>query len=1025
MPGPSVPPAGEAHPRAAVTLVERFRDEQRAVFMRSALLWALVVLVGGLAVALLLSPVALGVTKALLLFVPLLAVGVFVGLGPQRARRRIGDARATAKRVGEVAPELNLDLLAAVELSQALGERHDFSPDLARAFVAQVNARAARQNVASLVDRRPVSRAGALLVAVVLLSVGALTWRGAAVAEAMSKAFSVNVKGLVQRTPITGDFEITYRYPAYTGLASKTVQSNGEITAPVGTQVVVKTRADRDIEAAAYDVNGVRVPVTRNGRDLTGEFVVAASGQYHVVFLDGARAVAEGPDLPLQAEVDKVPEVRLLGPADDLELDPEKLRVLLKFEASDDYGLSGLDLVYRPTGGAETRVPLHADDGRVTRGDHAWDLGGLKLKAGQAISYFIEARDNDAAGVKKGVSKTQRLRIYSAAQHRREALAKIEALWEKLVLHLADRIETGDRMPAMTLPQIQAGAAVDARAQQISQDLQEFVNEQLREREPLDDVISATANVRSELEKDTSSLLLQRAVLLRRSDDATRAGMAPRLAALVQNDIGHSEKNVLYLESLLDRQKLDALKEMAKELREERQALSQVLEQYKDTKDAAVQEQLLQQMNDLRQRMIELQQRMAELSKGIRDEHINREALREMMQEQDMNSSLDDVEKLIREGKADEAMKKMQELSMQMDDFLNNLEQAGEKADEQADPELAEKFQAFNEELQQTVEQQEKLAERTRQLRDKTREQAKERLKRDGDAVKRELMPKLEDLRRSLSEDAPLPIGPQMAMARDQALKNVEATKQALEANQFDLALDAAQDLEQAADSLKAQAADYRRRDEMFKNPSETRKASKALDERMGQNQQRAEEVARKLESLFPQNGQQMSEADQQQMREMAQQQKKLGQQAGQLQQQMEGLNERAPLFDENAMQQMEQAGQRMEGAGQKLGQRDANRGYGEQQGALQSLKGLQQQMQQQSQRPGSRGKGLPMPMSGGRPGGRSGRGGLSNDKVEIPDEDPNAAPREFRKDVMDVMKQGAPDRYKEQNKRYYEELVK
>jgi hypothetical protein len=56
----------------------------------------------------------------------------------------------------------------------------------------------------------------------------------------------------------------------------------------------------------------------------------------------------------------------------------------------------------------------------------------------------------------------------------------------------------------------------------------------------------------------------------------------------------------------------------------------------------------------------------------------------------------------------------------------------------------------------------------------------------------------------------------------------------------------------------------------------------------------------------------------------------------------------------------------------------------------------------------------------------RGGHGrGNQQEKVEIPDEDPNAAPREFRKDVMDAMKQGAPDRYKDQNKKYYEELVK
>ena len=69
----------------------------------------------------------------------------------------------------------------------------------------------------------------------------------------------------------------------------------------------------------------------------------------------------------------------------------------------------------------------------------------------------------------------------------------------------------------------------------------------------------------------------------------------------------------------------------------------------------------------------------------------------------------------------------------------------------------------------------------------------------------------------------------------------------------------------------------------------------------------------------------------------------------------------------------------------------------------------------------GGKGKGIPFPVR--RPGGRS--RGNQQEKVELQDEDPTAGSREFRKDVMDAMKQGAPDRYKDQNKKYYEELVK
>jgi hypothetical protein len=96
------------------------------------------------------------------------------------------------------------------------------------------------------------------------------------------------------------------------------------------------------------------------------------------------------------------------------------------------------------------------------------------------------------------------------------------------------------------------------------------------------------------------------------------------------------------------------------------------------------------------------------------------------------------------------------------------------------------------------------------------------------------------------------------------------------------------------------------------------------------------------------------------------------------------------------------------------------------QQGALQSLQSLKQGLQQQQQQAGAgQGKGLPRPFASGSRRGQ-GNGRENEDKaLKLPDEDPNKASRELRQDVMEAMKQGAPDRYRDQNKRYYEELVK
>ncbi|MEW6431273.1 MAG: DUF4175 family protein [Myxococcota bacterium] len=1037
-PPPPKPPSASASSASrgrALQLLDEVRSAQQRVLWSQGLLLGTASLIVSVVAGGFVGAVAPRAGQWVVVAGPFLAAGFVVGLGVWLARRRVGDEVRTARLLAERAPELNLDLLAAVELSRALGERHDFSPELARAFLRDVDRRAARVPLAALVDQRPVKRAASVLLATVVGAVAVLAWKGPVVRGGLLLAFTAReATEVAKREPITGDVELLYRYPAYTGREPLSVPgSTGDLSAPAGTEVVFKTRADRDVDAAALIINGRRVPLRVNGRELTGSFILDASGQYHVAFLDGADVIAEGPDRSITIEADQVPQVRITAPVDGLELDPDKQRVTVTYEASDDYGLSGLDLVYRAQGGEEQRVPLRPDEGRASRGTYLWDLEALALKPGQLVSYYLEAKDNDAvAGPKKGVSNALTLKVYSAAEHRRDALAKVEAQWERLVGHLADRMESPDRASPATADAALASRSVDDRARALSQDMAQLAEDLDALRDPPTELSSALWNVSRELEQDTAEVTTQRKLLLRltgRDDSGSKLMLADskdgalsrevgrRLSAAIGRDVTDSERNVLYLEALLDRQKLEALKELAKELKADREELSRLMEDYAKTKDPATQQKLLEQMEALRARMAELQQRMAELSKGIRDEFMNREALEQMMEEQDLSNKLDELEKLVRDGKVEEAMKRMQELAMQMDEMLEQLEDAGDRAEEQADPELARMVEEFQENLEQTLQQQQQLAEKTRGLRDKYREQQRERVARQGEALKRELKQKLDELDKSYQQLDQDRFGFRLDERAQEARGDIEHIQQALEANDFDLASEAADRLEEKAQQMAEQAAEQRRLDEMFQNPPEVRRESRQLHDRLARDQKKAEDVAQKLRDLFPQPGSQMSEADRQQMQDMARQQRGLEKRGQQLRQQMEDIGERAPLFNEDAQAQMQQAGERMQAAGERLSGRDPSRGFGEQQGAMQALKALQQAMEQAG-RSGGKG-GIPLPLK--RRGGR----GTGTEKVEIPDEDPNAAPREFRKDVMDAMKQGAPDRYRDQNKRYYEELVK
>ena len=46
-------------------------------------------------------------------------------------------------------------------------------------------------------------------------------------------------------------------------------------------------------------------------------------------------------------------------------------------------------------------------------------------------------------------------------------------------------------------------------------------------------------------------------------------------------------------------------------------------------------------------------------------------------------------------------------------------------------------------------------------------------------------------------------------------------------------------------------------------------------------------------------------------------------------------------------------------------------------------------------------------------------------EKVEIPSEDAFRVPAEFRRDILDAMKQGSPKRFKQQVDDYFKELIK
>jgi hypothetical protein len=1042
---PHVSAADEAQAVAAVLdLLERARQRQRRLLQLTAgLLVAAAVLVlapaffglaaSGVAAA---RPLALGAL--------LLAAGAFVWQGVLRVRREVGDPASTARLLASRldSPDLRRGLLPAFELSRELARpRVDFSRALARAHIGQVAQRARQARLELALPDRTVRRAGRAFFFAALFFLGAVAlFRGPMMRGARLVVWGREAPAAKSSTtaePVTGDVELTYLYPAHTRLPSRTLpNTNGDISAPKGTQVRLKTRADREVEKAFALVGSAALPLeVKNGRDLSGTLLVESPGSYRFRLV-GARGkvLAEGPPIPIAVEEDQRPKATIVAPMADVEVDP-KSRVKIRYEADDDFGISELALLFKLPGASKPeRVVLERakDAPRRASGEYEWDLVAPALSPGDTVAYYLEATDNDeVSGKKTGVSRTQYLKIFSEAEHHRKLVQQIEAAWEKLVTLLADRLESAERKPDGRTPdKILGGAMLDSRALALASELAELSTTLRKDKSP-EQLWQALALVAAGLKEKANATYNARtgaANWLRRGADA-ESDLVRRVARAVEVEIAEEEKDVLYLEALVDQQRIADLAALSKELSAKRRELADLLEKYRSAPDDAARDRLIKELARLKERMAALMQRMAELSKSINDEHFNAEALKEMGESQEMMDTFDKLQELLYQGKVEEAMKEMEKLGQKLDSLEQKLNKASQESQGgQYDP-LAKDVSQFAKDLDQLQEDQQALLEDTQKVREHYKQALQEKLAKKGADFVEKLRKKTDETRKKLAE-----IKKPRSFWREDDLKRAkeqtEDLDKALAVKDFDQAAESAakalMSAQQASDDFERAAQDARRYPQAFQEEA-------GLAQKNARNAKGAvqplEEIKKELDSLQPPPAAAMSEQDRQAMKSMAQRQGQLQQKAGQLRQKMDEINQQAPLFPGEAQEMMQQVGGRMQRAQGKMQARDPTGSVAEERAALDQLGELEKGLQKQAGG-GSGGGGQPMPWPWKGPGqepqfgGNDGQGS-DHDKVEIPNADQYTVPEEYRKDILDAMKQGAPEKYKDQVKRYYEEIVK
>ncbi len=210
-----------------------------------------------------------------------------------------------------------------------------------------------------------------------------------------SSTFRIEVADL----PYVDELVLEYHFPAYTGLAPRTVEGRGNIAALQGTRVRVLVTPTMLTPGGQLIVDGEAVPLEPGENGIwEGSLVVREPAFYSITLQMGdGTPVPASPEYTIDVLTDQPPSVSFSRPGRDSRASSIE-EVFLEARADDDYGISDLRLVLSVNGEAEDTVSLFsAGSGRpmpeVTAG-HTLYLEDHALESGDLISYYAIAHDN-------------------------------------------------------------------------------------------------------------------------------------------------------------------------------------------------------------------------------------------------------------------------------------------------------------------------------------------------------------------------------------------------------------------------------------------------------------------------------------------------------------------------------------------------------------------------------------------------------------------------------------------------------
>ena len=201
----------------------------------------------------------------------------------------------------------------------------------------------------------------------------------------------------VTDVPAVKEIRVTYRFPAWTGIAPSTEKHGGDLHALEGTDADLEITMDHPLSNVVLVLDDDRRISLSSGAGnvYRGTIHLDKDDAYHVATVDQGEPVRISEDYFIDATKADAPDVVISRPGGDYRASPIE-EVTIEAKADDAFGLRGFDLHYSVNGGAEQTIKFSANGQKTAAGSTVIRLEDFKAVPGDIVSVYATAKDAHA-----------------------------------------------------------------------------------------------------------------------------------------------------------------------------------------------------------------------------------------------------------------------------------------------------------------------------------------------------------------------------------------------------------------------------------------------------------------------------------------------------------------------------------------------------------------------------------------------------------------------------------------------------